>query len=135
MSATFLVVKVSDVYILNLCLIHKHICCKFCIKTRMVICSNISAQLSYRLLTCTLFSLGPSFVSDNFKYLLSLTSGSCWRFTAILANIFASQVVPPGTYNTLKLAILLSLVQTCEKENADYLDLLIVTSDTLVIDR
>ncbi|NXK07296.1 MCMD2 protein, partial [Herpetotheres cachinnans] len=78
---------------------------------------------------------GPSFVSDNFKYLLSLTSGSCWRFTAILANIFASQVVPPGTYNTLKLAILLSLVQTCEKENADYLDLLIMTSDTLVIDR
>ncbi|NWZ49260.1 MCMD2 protein, partial [Haliaeetus albicilla] len=78
---------------------------------------------------------GPSFVSDNFKYLLSLTSSSRWRFTAILANIFASQVVPPGTYNTLKLAILLSLVQTCEKENADYLDLLIVTSDTLVIDR
>ncbi|NXL81099.1 MCMD2 protein, partial [Leptocoma aspasia] len=78
---------------------------------------------------------GPSFVSDNFKYLLSLTSSSCWRFTAVLANIFASQVVPPGTYNTLKLAILLSLVQTCEKENADYLDLLIMTSDTLVIDR
>ncbi|NXV34404.1 MCMD2 protein, partial [Rissa tridactyla] len=78
---------------------------------------------------------GPSFVGDNFKYLLSLTSSSCWRFTAILANIFASQVVPPGTYNTLKLAILLSLVQTGEKENADYLDLLIVTSDTLVIDR
>ncbi|KFR04450.1 MCM domain-containing protein 2 [Nipponia nippon] len=80
-------------------------------------------------------SNGPSFVSDNFKYLLSLTSSSCWRFTAILASNFASQVVPPGTYNTLKLAILLSLVQTCEKENADYLDLLIVTSDTLVIDR
>ncbi|KAJ7406041.1 MCM domain-containing protein 2 [Pitangus sulphuratus] len=78
---------------------------------------------------------GPSFLSDNFNYLLSLTSSSCWRFTAVLANIFASQVVPPGTYNTLKLAILLSLVQTCEKENADYLDLLIVTSDTLVIDR
>ncbi|NXB73185.1 MCMD2 protein, partial [Donacobius atricapilla] len=78
---------------------------------------------------------GPSFVSDSFKYLLSLTSSSCWRFTAVLANIFASQVVPPGTYNTLKLAILLSLVQTCEKENADYLDLLIMTNDTLVIDR
>ncbi|NXS06234.1 MCMD2 protein, partial [Neodrepanis coruscans] len=78
---------------------------------------------------------GSSFVSDNFKYLLSLTSSSHWRFTAVLANIFASQVVPPGTYNTLKLAILLSLVQTCEKENADYLDLLIVTSETLIIDR
>ncbi|XP_075600064.1 minichromosome maintenance domain-containing protein 2 [Balearica regulorum gibbericeps] len=78
---------------------------------------------------------GPSSVCDNFKYLFSLTSSSCWSFTAILANMFASQVVPPGTYNTLKLAILMSLVQTCEKENADYLDLLIVTSDTLVIDR
>lgn len=87
------------------------------------------------LFTCALFSLGPSFVSDSFKHLLSLTSGSCWRFSAILANVFASQVVPPGTYNTLKLAILLSLVQTCEEENADYLDLLVVTSDTLVIDR
>ncbi|KFV78013.1 MCM domain-containing protein 2 [Struthio camelus australis] len=80
---------------------------------------------------------GPTCISDNFKYLLSLTSSSCWRFTAVLANIFASQVVPPGTYNTLKLTILLSLVVTCEKANeiADYLDLLIVTSDTLIIDR
>uniref|UniRef100_A0A8B9I4C3 Minichromosome maintenance domain-containing protein 2 n=1 Tax=Anser brachyrhynchus TaxID=132585 RepID=A0A8B9I4C3_9AVES len=78
---------------------------------------------------------GPSFIGENFKYLLSLTSESCWRFTAILANIFASQVVPPGTCNTLKLALLLSLVQTCEKESADYLDLLVVTSDALVIDR
>ncbi|XP_032298639.1 minichromosome maintenance domain-containing protein 2 isoform X4 [Coturnix japonica] len=79
---------------------------------------------------------GPSFIGENFKYLLSLTSGSCWRFTALLANIFASQVVPPGTYNTLKLAILLSLVQTtCEIENADYLDLLVVTSDSLIADR
>ncbi|XP_065441774.1 minichromosome maintenance domain-containing protein 2 isoform X4 [Chrysemys picta bellii] len=79
---------------------------------------------------------GTSGISENFKYLLSLTSSSCWRFTAILANIFASQVVPPGTYNTLKLSILLSLVQTCdrERETADYLDLLIVTSDTLIAD-
>ncbi|XP_074843223.1 minichromosome maintenance domain-containing protein 2 [Carettochelys insculpta] len=80
---------------------------------------------------------GTSCIGDNFKYLLSLTSSSCWRFTAILANIFASQVVPPGTYNTLKLAILLSLVQTCDtdSETANYLDLLIVTSDTLIADR
>uniref|UniRef100_A0A8C8SGF3 Minichromosome maintenance domain containing 2 n=1 Tax=Pelusios castaneus TaxID=367368 RepID=A0A8C8SGF3_9SAUR len=74
------------------------------------------------------------YINDNFKYLLSLTSSSCWRFTAILANIFASQVVPPGTYNMLKLCILLSLVQTCDRdsETADYLDLLIVTNDTLI---
>ncbi|KFQ37001.1 MCM domain-containing protein 2, partial [Merops nubicus] len=77
---------------------------------------------------------GPSSVGENFKHLLSLTWSSCWRFTAVLANIFASQVVPPGTWNTLKLAILLSLVQTCEEEK-DYLDLLVVTSDTLVMDR
>ncbi|XP_073187071.1 minichromosome maintenance domain-containing protein 2 isoform X3 [Lepidochelys kempii] len=80
---------------------------------------------------------GTSCISENFKYLLSLTSSSRWRFTAILANIFASQVVPPGTYNTLKLSILLSLVQTCDRdsETGDYLDLLIVTSDTLIADR
>ncbi|KAM8811155.1 minichromosome maintenance domain-containing protein 2 [Eudromia elegans] len=80
---------------------------------------------------------GPASISDNFKRLLSLASGSCWRFPAILANVFASQVVPPGTYNTLKLTLLLSLVLTCEKDNevADYLDLLIVTGDTLIIDR
>ncbi|XP_044861767.1 minichromosome maintenance domain-containing protein 2 isoform X4 [Mauremys mutica] len=80
---------------------------------------------------------GTSCISENFKYLLSLTSSSCWRFTAMLATIFASQVVPPGTYNTLKLSILLSLVQTCDRdrETADYLDLLIVTSDTLIADR
>uniref|UniRef100_K7G5X9 Minichromosome maintenance domain-containing protein 2 n=1 Tax=Pelodiscus sinensis TaxID=13735 RepID=K7G5X9_PELSI len=71
---------------------------------------------------------GTSCISDGFKYLLSLTSSSYWRFTAILANIFACQVVPPGTYNTLKLSILLSLVQTCDRDNeaANYLDLLIV---------
>ncbi|XP_038244543.1 minichromosome maintenance domain-containing protein 2 isoform X2 [Dermochelys coriacea] len=80
---------------------------------------------------------GTTCISENFKYLLSLTSSSCWRFTAILANIFASQVVPPGTYNTLKLSILLSLVQTYDgdSEKADYLDLLVVTSDTLIADR
>uniref|UniRef100_A0A7M4FKZ6 Minichromosome maintenance domain containing 2 n=2 Tax=Crocodylus porosus TaxID=8502 RepID=A0A7M4FKZ6_CROPO len=79
----------------------------------------------------------PSHISDNFKYLLSLTSNSCWRFSAILANIFASQVVPPGTYNTLKLSMLLSLVQTCDEdtETAGYLDLLVATSDTLIVDR
>uniref|UniRef100_A0A8C2TL18 Minichromosome maintenance domain-containing protein 2 n=1 Tax=Coturnix japonica TaxID=93934 RepID=A0A8C2TL18_COTJA len=94
----------------------------------------IEASIPYSFLIPLVFS--PSFIGENFKYLLSLTSGSCWRFTALLANIFASQVVPPGTYNTLKLAILLSLVQTtCEIENADYLDLLVVTSDSLIADR
>uniref|UniRef100_A0A8C5LFY2 Minichromosome maintenance domain-containing protein 2 n=1 Tax=Jaculus jaculus TaxID=51337 RepID=A0A8C5LFY2_JACJA len=79
----------------------------------------------------------PSGISDNFRYLISLTSSSCWKFTAILANIFASQIVPPGTYNLLKLCLLMSLVQTSDhkKELEDCLDILIITSDTLLIDR
>ncbi|XP_054981549.1 minichromosome maintenance domain-containing protein 2 [Sorex araneus] len=79
----------------------------------------------------------PSGISDNFRCLLSLTSSSCWKFTAILANIFASQIIPPGTYNLLKLCLLMSLVQTndCNKELQSFLDILIITSDTLLIDR
>nr|XP_004653363.3 minichromosome maintenance domain-containing protein 2 [Jaculus jaculus] len=79
----------------------------------------------------------PSGISDNFRYLISLTSSSCWKFTAILANIFASQIVPPGTYNLLKLCLLMSLVQTSDhkKELEDCLDILIITSDTLLVDR
>uniref|UniRef100_UPI00398E8D00 minichromosome maintenance domain-containing protein 2 n=1 Tax=Pristiophorus japonicus TaxID=55135 RepID=UPI00398E8D00 len=79
----------------------------------------------------------PPFISDNFKYLLSVTMSSPWRFTAILAEIFAAQIVPPGTYNILKLSLLLSLVQTCnkEKQTMEYLDLLVVTSDPITVDR
>ncbi|XP_027254666.1 minichromosome maintenance domain-containing protein 2 [Cricetulus griseus] len=79
----------------------------------------------------------PSGISDNFRCLLSLTSSSCWKFTAILANIFASQIVPPGTYNLLKLCLLMSLVQTsdCNKGPEDFLDILIITSDSLLVDR
>ncbi|XP_007448548.1 PREDICTED: MCM domain-containing protein 2 [Lipotes vexillifer] len=79
----------------------------------------------------------PSGISDNFRCLLSLTSSSYWKFTAILANIFASQIVPPGTYNLLKLCLLMSLVQTSDrnKELEDCLDLLIITSDILLVDR
>ncbi|KAI5938916.1 Minichromosome maintenance domain-containing protein 2 [Manis javanica] len=79
---------------------------------------------------------GPE-ISDNFRYLLTLTSSSYWKFAAILANIFASQIVPLGTYNLLKLCLLMSLVQTSNhnKELEDYLDILIITSDTLLVDR
>ncbi|XP_072807981.1 minichromosome maintenance domain-containing protein 2 isoform X2 [Vicugna pacos] len=79
----------------------------------------------------------PSGISDNLRCLLSLTSGSCWKFTAILANIFASQIVPPGTYSLLKLCLLMSLVQTSDrnKELEDCLDILIITSDTLLVER
>ncbi|CAK6438778.1 unnamed protein product [Pipistrellus nathusii] len=79
----------------------------------------------------------PSGISDNFRCLLSLISSSCWKFTAILANVFASHIVPPGTYNFLKLCLLMSLVQTRDsnKELEDCLDILIITSDTLLVDR
>nr|XP_033790148.1 minichromosome maintenance domain-containing protein 2 [Geotrypetes seraphini] len=78
-----------------------------------------------------------SSISDRFKSLYSMTLSSPWRFTAILSNNFASSVVPPGIYNTFKLCMLLSLVQTCDeqRESMDYLDLLVVTSDTLIVDR
>ncbi|XP_067887010.1 minichromosome maintenance domain-containing protein 2 isoform X1 [Heterodontus francisci] len=83
------------------------------------------------------FSNDPPFISENFKYLLSITTSSPWRFTAILADIFAALIVPPGTYNILKLSLLLSLVQTCNKEKKplEYLDLLVVTSDPVTVDR
>ncbi|XP_006237847.1 minichromosome maintenance domain-containing protein 2 isoform X3 [Rattus norvegicus] len=78
----------------------------------------------------------PSGISDNFRCLLSLTSSSCWRFTAILANVFASHIVPLGTYNLLKLCLLMSLVQTrdCSSERENCLDILVITSDTLLVD-
>uniref|UniRef100_A0A4W4F6R6 MCMDC2 N-terminal domain-containing protein n=1 Tax=Electrophorus electricus TaxID=8005 RepID=A0A4W4F6R6_ELEEL len=79
----------------------------------------------------------PCLVSDNFKALHATSASSPWRFSAIVANTFASPVVPPGLYSTLKLLLLLSLVQT-EGENEEahnHLDVLAITSDTLIIDR
>ncbi|KAM4688930.1 LOW QUALITY PROTEIN: minichromosome maintenance domain-containing protein 2 [Discoglossus pictus] len=80
---------------------------------------------------------GSSNISSSFQDLHSMTQSSPWIFTAILANIFASEIVPLGIYNPLKLCILLSLVQTCheEKETGNVLDLLVITSDTLIVDR
>ncbi|XP_008980986.1 minichromosome maintenance domain-containing protein 2 isoform X3 [Callithrix jacchus] len=91
----------------------------------------------FRFQSLTVFLRVPSGISDNFRCLLSLTSSSCWKFTAILANIFASQITPPGTYNLLKLCLLMSLVQITDrnKELEDCLDILIITSDTLLADR
>ncbi|XP_051878569.1 minichromosome maintenance domain-containing protein 2 [Pristis pectinata] len=79
----------------------------------------------------------PPFISDNFKCLLSVTMSSPWRFTSVLADIFAAQIVPPGTYNILKLGLLLSLVQTSnnEKKSMEHLDLLIATNDPVTVDR
>lgn len=78
----------------------------------------------------------PSGISDHFRCLLSLTSASCWKLTAVLANVFAAQIVPPGTYNLLKLCLLMGLVQTSDgnRDPQDCLDILIITTDTLLVD-
>ncbi|XP_069777439.1 minichromosome maintenance domain-containing protein 2 [Narcine bancroftii] len=79
----------------------------------------------------------PPSINENFKYLLSVTMSSPWRFAAVLVDNFASQIVPSGTCNILKLSLLLSLVQTCNigKQSVEHLDLLIATSDPITVDR
>ncbi|KAI4884787.1 hypothetical protein NFI96_018752, partial [Prochilodus magdalenae] len=84
-----------------------------------------------------LFDTDPCLISDNFQALHAASACSPWRFSAIIANSFGSAVLPPGLYSTLKLVLLLSLVQT-EGENPDahnHLDVLALTSDALIIDR
>ncbi|KAL7373810.1 hypothetical protein ABVT39_014855 [Epinephelus coioides] len=79
----------------------------------------------------------PCKVSASFQELLKATAGSRWRFSAIVAHCFGLNVAPPGLYNTLKLGLLLSLVQTRAdaKEKSNNLDLLVVTTDTLILER
>ncbi|KAG9347960.1 hypothetical protein JZ751_003977 [Albula glossodonta] len=79
----------------------------------------------------------PSLISRNFHALLAASACSPWRFSAIVANTFGSCVVPPGMYRTLRLALLLSLVQTREDDpdSLNYLDILALTNDSLIIDR
>uniref|UniRef100_UPI0037E7E361 minichromosome maintenance domain-containing protein 2 n=1 Tax=Semicossyphus pulcher TaxID=241346 RepID=UPI0037E7E361 len=79
----------------------------------------------------------PHKVSASFQELLKATASSPWRFSAIVAHCFGLDVAPPGLYNTVKLALLLSLVQTRAdaKDTFHNLDLLVVTTDTLILDR
>lgn len=79
----------------------------------------------------------PCQVSKNFQALFTSMAGSPWRFSAVVANSFAAQVVPPGLYTTLKLGLLLSLVQCGETDQDSHtcLDVLALTSDTLIVDR
>ncbi|KAJ8010703.1 hypothetical protein DPEC_G00077870 [Dallia pectoralis] len=76
-------------------------------------------------------------ISANFQALLAATAFSPWGFSAVVANSFGSAVVPPGMYNTLKLGLLLSLVQGRESDpdSRHCLDLLALTTDTLIVDR
>ncbi|XP_029935177.1 minichromosome maintenance domain-containing protein 2 [Myripristis murdjan] len=73
----------------------------------------------------------------KFEALLKATGCSPWRFSAMVAYSFASAVIPPGLFNTLKLCLLLSLVQTrADATDTFYsLDLLVLTTDTLILDR
>ncbi|KAJ8413374.1 hypothetical protein AAFF_G00093700 [Aldrovandia affinis] len=80
----------------------------------------------------------PSSVSANFQALLASSACSPWRFSAVVANTFGSPVVPPGLFSTLRLALLLSLVVQNREDDPDslnYLDVLALTNDTLIIDR
>lgn len=80
---------------------------------------------------------GDCKVSARFQELLKGTASSPWRFSAIVAHCFGLDVAPLGLYDTLKLSLLLSLVQTRidEKDTFHNLDLLVVTTDTLILDR
>ncbi|KAM4029002.1 minichromosome maintenance domain-containing protein 2 isoform 2-T3 [Anomaloglossus baeobatrachus] len=79
----------------------------------------------------------PPTICKAFQKLHCKTLSSPWIFTGILANIFAAQVVPVGMHNTLKLCMLLSLVQTCneDKEIGNPLDLMVVTNDIMIVER
>lgn len=79
----------------------------------------------------------PHKVSARFQELLKATAGSPWRFPAVVAQGFGLDMAYPGLYNTLKLCLLLSLVQTRAdaKDTFHSLDLLVFTTDTLITDR
>uniref|UniRef100_A0A3Q1FH37 Minichromosome maintenance domain-containing protein 2 n=1 Tax=Acanthochromis polyacanthus TaxID=80966 RepID=A0A3Q1FH37_9TELE len=75
-------------------------------------------------------------VSGSFQELLEVTASSPWTFPAIVAHCFGLELTPPGLYNTLKLSLLLSLVQTqTDAKDIFYnLDLLVATTDTFILD-
>ncbi|XP_017262230.1 minichromosome maintenance domain-containing protein 2 [Kryptolebias marmoratus] len=76
-------------------------------------------------------------VSPRVQQLLKCAASSPWRFPAAVARCFGLDLAPPGLYNTLKLSLLLSLVQTRTDANDAFqsLDILVVVSDTLIVDR
>ncbi|XP_029004593.1 minichromosome maintenance domain-containing protein 2 isoform X2 [Betta splendens] len=79
----------------------------------------------------------PHKVSARFLELLKATACSPWRFPAIVAHYFGVAIAPPGLYNTLKLTMLLSLVQTKAgaQDALQSLDILAVTTDSLIVER
>nr|XP_057915667.1 minichromosome maintenance domain-containing protein 2 isoform X2 [Doryrhamphus excisus] len=78
----------------------------------------------------------PPDINAKFKELLKAAGGSPWRFSAIVAHCLAVHVAPPGLFNTLRLSLLLSLVQTRGDDyNRSHLDLLVSTGDTVIVER
>lgn len=82
-------------------------------------------------------SVDPPQVSSSFQQVLKAAACSPWRFAAVAAQCFGLAVAPPGLHETLKLALLLSLVQTkAHTEGISHnVALLVLTTDTLVPDR
>ncbi|CAH2285334.1 MCM domain-containing 2 [Pelobates cultripes] len=104
------------------------------------VCGNVGSQATVCIEANNIHQYiveSPQTISRNFHKIHALTRDSPWIFTGILANVFSSQVVPVGTYNTLKLCMLLSLVQTSneDRDPVNFLDLLVITSDTLTVER
>ncbi|XP_046689957.1 minichromosome maintenance domain-containing protein 2 isoform X2 [Silurus meridionalis] len=99
-----------------------------------------SANITWAIEACRIQNLMPEYpssISENFQALHAASACSPWRFSAIVANSFGSPVLPPGLYNTLKLVLLLSLVQTKEEnlEAHNHLDVLALTGNTLTVER
>lgn len=82
-------------------------------------------------------SVDPPQVSSSVQQALKATVRSPWRFAAVAAQCFGLEVAPPGLYDTFKLTLLLSLVQT--KTHIEGIShnvaLLVLSTDTLIPDR
>ncbi|XP_061777816.1 minichromosome maintenance domain-containing protein 2 isoform X1 [Nerophis ophidion] len=78
----------------------------------------------------------PHDINAKFKQLLKATGRSPWRFAAVIVHCFDLNMTPPGLYHTLKLSLLLSLVQTRgDAKNTSHLNLLVTAGDTLIVER
>ncbi|XP_061522320.1 minichromosome maintenance domain-containing protein 2 [Phycodurus eques] len=79
----------------------------------------------------------PHEIGGKFKKLFKATRDSPWKFSAVVTHCFGLDVAPPGLFNTLKLSLLLSLVQTrADANNTVFnLDLLVTADDKLILDR
>ncbi|TRY69915.1 hypothetical protein DNTS_015368 [Danionella cerebrum] len=97
---------------------------------------GLHGAASERYQSITLFLRGSRLVSNNFQNMHAALACSPWSFAAVVANSFGSPVMPPGLFNTLKLGILLSLVQSEDNpDSVGHLDVLALGRDSMIIDR